>query len=99
VWNNYIISINLNYVKLSINGMQEKLHSRIIGLYVTQPTILTNLNYHIIGGHNQIENNLSNSQTKQYWQGIVSDFKVFNKFLLYDEMIAIYNSIEQKNSI
>jgi len=32
VWNNYMISINLNYVKLSINGMQKKLHSRIIGL-------------------------------------------------------------------
>ena len=95
VWNICIISINLNHIKISTNGMQQQLYSRIIGLYVIQSTILTNLDYHIIGGHNQVENILNNSQTKQFWQSIILDIKVYNNFLSNDEIIEIYNSIEQ----
>ena len=59
-----------------------------------QPTNLMNLDYHIIGGHNQAISLYSDPNDKQYWQSVISDIKIYNKFLLQDEITSIFNDIE-----
>jgi len=80
-----------------MNGTLKSSKNRVILEYQTEPTTLINLDYHIIGGHNQTVSLTHNPNTKQYWQSLISDkylIKIFNKILLQDEITSIFNNIE-----
>jgi hypothetical protein len=94
MWNNYIFTISLDKIELFMNGILKSSRNRLISDYDTEPTTLINLDYHIIGGHNQTISLTHNPNTKQYWQSVISDVKIYNKILLQDEVTSIFNSIE-----